>query len=206
MSSKPRDLAFIDEMFGYRACWLILYGILPSCLSILGIGKKIEISQKALSNIIVFLPILLIPAFISFSYITHKCRQWYFTTRWLWFRSCFLTISIFILASLICLFSQLNLSLDDIFRPENYVWQNFHAPFFRSMAMGIASITISSTIFSSILLGKVHILGLPSKEFEENLKTVKKQLRMLQNHSIWKQCPQKDVLEAFVAQCKDGHN
>src|SRR5262252_5985692 len=88
-----------DLVFGLRGWGLVLYGVLPANLALLGM---LEIKLSNLANLLPFIvPVVFLPLATTFLLIRSRHKDWYLTTRLLNIRSLIVTGIIVLLATLI---------------------------------------------------------------------------------------------------------
>ena len=170
----------LDEVLGIRGWWLILYGILPANLSLLGLGTKIDFSENLEKFVLVLL--LLIPFFIGYQYTSKKFRSWYLTKKRHHIRCAIITVIILVLSTLIC-----SISVDECGTKK--IWQ--------SLALGIATMSVSSGYLSLSKGWSNELMGVPSPFFVNALDEVKKNLIgfLKVNFSMEGKCPKDDDLK-----------
>ena len=83
-TAASRVLVIADQIFGLRAWGLILYGVLPSNLALLGLVK---VDSSFQDKILHLLPALLLPVLVSYLLIRTRHQEWYLTRSLLAVRS-----------------------------------------------------------------------------------------------------------------------
>ena len=95
LSSNPRLL--LDYVTGYRALGLVLYGLLPSSVTAIGV---IEVREIQGWWSLAFLGLLaVVPLLVLYLLVRQRLASWYLTDDLLWLRSAILTLLTLIFAT-----------------------------------------------------------------------------------------------------------
>lgn len=179
---NDETVVLLDLVVGLRGWGLILYGVLPANLALLGF---VEIKLSASSLILLLLPIVVfLPLVTTFLLIRNRHKDWYLTTKLLNTRSFIVTLVILLLASLIS-------GLSGIIHGRYLVSLAYFgtmshlATIAESFLMAVGSLVLSSTLFLTILTKDSDFPGLPSTDFVRLAKTIRESLRGLQASQVW---------------------
>ncbi|MCK4799094.1 MAG: hypothetical protein KAT05_17100 [Spirochaetes bacterium] len=181
---KCEILIVFDNILGLRSLGLILYGTLPSYLTLLGVLdlKIIEINEI----LPYILPISTLPIFLTYLLIRERHRNWYLATDWLNIRSAITTIIILFLATLISEFSGI-IHNRYVFTTIK-IWElNDWTAIGESFLLAVVSLVFVNTFFITALTKEINLPGLPSSQFTEHIKNVRINMREMQKNQIWVQ-------------------
>jgi hypothetical protein len=175
-------IVFLDLLFGLRGWGLILYGVLPANLALLGV---LEVKLTSLDKLTRFLmPIVFLPLLTTFLLIKQRHKEWYLTTKLLKTRSFIVTVIIFLLASLITGISGIIQGKYDV--SWNYFGTREHlTTIAESFVIAVGSLVLTSTLFLTILTKESNFPGLPSVDFVKLLSTIRTDLKRLQQSQVW---------------------
>lgn len=177
-----------DELLGIRGWWLIIYGVLPANLSLLGISKSIYDPTKAASLDNIFMILLVaLPLLVTFSLIKRKLKMWYLYDDHLLIRTFIVTLAIFLFSGFIC-YTVASLETNTWCAPTNII---------KAVSMAVASMTVSSSLFFSSLLGKANLSGLPTKQFEDLISEARNKMLELQEFDHTQRIPSDRIQEAI---------
>ncbi len=176
-------IVFLDLLLGVRGWGLILYGVLPANLALLGVLEvKLVPSLDKLTRFLV--PIVFLPLITTFLLIRHRHKEWYLTTKLLKTRSFIVTAVIFLLASLITGVSGIIQGKYDV--SWSYFGTRGHlTTILESFLIAVGSLVLTSTLFLTILTKESNLPGLPSVDFVKLLTTIRADLKQLQQSSVW---------------------
>lgn len=180
-------LETLDQVLGLRSWGLILYGALPSSLSLWGLPEiKVESVQvKSATILVIALLISLLPVWVTFLLVRAREKRWYFTTDYLRIRSCITTLLIMITATLIAggagiVKGKYTFSLHTLIHPD-------FSAILESFLFGMASLVLSSTLFATVLTKDADLPGLPSSDFVTALGKIRRQLIAIRLNPIWQE-------------------
>ncbi len=146
---------------------LIAYGVLPSNLVLLGVTKKFEIQTGIGEVYLLFLSVL--PFGMLFIYMKSKIRKCYLDEYFLNFRAFLTTLITLALAFIINFYA---ISISNI--PVDPVTHIVNAYLF-----ALGGLTITSSLFFSVVSNKAELLGLPDISFEEQIQQIKHKISLL---------------------------
>lgn len=198
--TNDEAIVSLDLVFGLRGWGLILYGVLPANLALLGV---LEVKLAKIADLIPFLlPVVLLPMLTTFLLIRNRHKDWYLTTRFLNTRSLIVTLVILLLASLISgvsgiIHGQYVVSLSE-FGTKGHL-----ATIAESFLMAVGSLVLTSTLFLTILTKDSDFPGLPSTDFVKLVKTIRESLKQLQVSGVWLQFSGLDAMTITNAQTLD---
>jgi hypothetical protein len=179
---RDKVVVTLDLLLGLRAWGLILYGVLPANLALLGM---LEIKLGTIAHLIPFiLPVIALPLITTFLLIRNRHKEWYLTTDLLGFRSIVVTTVILLIATLIS-------GMSGIIHGKYIVsWAYFNTKehwttIAESFVLAVGSLVLTSTLFLTILTKDSNFPGLPSVDFVNLLKEIRIQLRMLKASPVW---------------------
>jgi hypothetical protein len=175
-------IVFLDLLFGLRGWGLILYGVLPANLALLGV---LEVKLTSLDKLTRFLvPVVFLPLLTTFLLIRQRHKEWYLTTKLLKTRSFIVTVIIFLLASLITGISGIIQGRYDV--SWNYFGTTGHlTTIAESFVIAVGSLVLTSTLFLTILTKESNFPGIPSVDFAKLLGTIRTDLRQIQQSPVW---------------------
>lgn len=175
------NVIWIDEFLGLRGWGLILYGVLPSNLALLGI---LDINLPGIDKVSVTFVLLasIIPLFFIFILIRNQNEKWYLTKDRFNLRSSMITFLIISLSTLIVEISGMIHKKYVLCMPWNLETLNSSAECFLS---AISSLVISSSIFIVALTQKTDFPLLPTVSFAKSMNKIGKNVRIIKDDEIW---------------------
>jgi hypothetical protein len=178
----PHVMHRLDLIFGLRAWGLLLYGVLPANLALIG---TLEVKLGKVDNLLPYIiPVSLLPICITYMLILTRHRNWYLTTELLRRRTLLTTLLILLLASLISgaagiLQGRYVLKLTNL-------WDQRHLlAMAESFLFGISTLVLTSTLFMTLLTKGGELPGIPSPAFAEQLTLLRAGLRQVKASEIW---------------------
>lgn len=179
---SAETIVFLDLLFGLRGWGLILYGVLPANLALLGVLEVKLISVDKLTRFLV--PVVFLPLLTTFLLIRQRHKEWYLTTKLLKTRSFIVTAVIFLLASLITGISGIMQGKYEV--SWSYFGTREHlTTIAESFVIAVGSLVLTSTLFLTILTKESSFPGLPSVDFVKLLSTIRADLKLLQQSPVW---------------------
>jgi len=172
----------LDRVFGLRAWGLLLYGILPANLALIG---TLEVKLGKVDNLLPYIiPVSILPILITYLLILSRYRSWYLTRDFLKRRSAITTALILVSASLISgaagiLQGRYILSISNFWDRPHFM------AIIESFLFGVSSLVITSTLFMSLLTKPSELPGIPSSKFVDQLTELRAALRLVQTSNVW---------------------
>ncbi len=181
--NKSNYLVKLDNIIGLRAWGLILYGVLPSNLALIG-ALEVKIGNINELNPFYFIPASILPIFLLFMLIRGRHKEWYLTTDFLNLRSAIVTIIILILATLISGISGIIHNRYTVGIPQSWSWNEWTAiaePFL----LAVTSLVVSSALFMTAIAKESNLPGLPTVEFVKFMEELQRKVRYAKSSKIW---------------------
>jgi hypothetical protein len=182
MSDNRARIDTMDYVLGLRGWGLILYGALPSNLSLLGVLDVKLGKTEALLPLL--LPASILPVLITFLLVRSRQRDWYLTTDYLNTRSAVVTFLIVVCAALISGLSGLIhgrylLSFSSFPTPGHV------AAMSESFLIAVATLVLTSTLFVTAVTKDMNLPGLPSPELVKLMMEIRGYLKKILAAPIW---------------------
>jgi len=175
-----QQLIKLDNILGLRAWGLILYGVLPSNLAVLGI---VDIKIADTKYQLLLAPLLFasfLPVCITFLLVRNRHREWYLTDDYLNIRSAITTAVILVCAALV-------FGASGIIRGRYIltVSGDYLVGVAESLIFAVASLVVTSTLFIGLLTKGGDLPGLPSSSVTSLIGSIRGKLRQIQASPIW---------------------
>jgi hypothetical protein len=181
----------LDNFICIRGWGLILYGVLPSYLALLG-TLEIKIDSVNEQSAYFLIVIVILPILLTYMLIEELQRKWYLTTDYIKSRSVGTTILLLFLSTFISGISGLIHGKYILVEPTNLVeiiptFLNGLSAIAESFLFGILSLVISITFYITIPRKELELPGLPPAEFVSIQMKIRNNLRLIQRDPIWKE-------------------
>lgn len=168
----------LDLLLGLRGLGLVTYGMIPASLVYLGVVKidqnQLPTSIGTLELLALFI-VFALPTLIMFRLVNTKVNRYYLLGNHSTIRSSILTFEIYIGSILICLATGV------LSNKYSLTWNiiDLYKPLLDAFIGATASLAVSSTLISSVLINKVDLPGMPSGTFEAKIADFKEALSLL---------------------------
>ncbi|MBE0680592.1 MAG: hypothetical protein IH589_01650 [Anaerolineales bacterium] len=192
----------LDHIFANSAKGIVAYGIMPSALVFLGVLKieKLQLpGAYGWLEIASLIFIVSIPFCILCYILGRRLERYYLFKDYLWARSFIVTFEILIGVTAVGLASGF-LTGNLIITNKLTTWIS---PLLHSLIGGIATLSLSSTLFATLLTENTNLPGLPSKEYADLLAEIKFLIASLQEGKsalVWKKKPLLDKTKTVYVQ------
>lgn len=181
-----------DYLLGLRAWGLILYGVLPANLALLGLA---EVKPAKGAELNLLLPVSFAPVLLTFLLIRGRHREWYLTTDYLNLRSAFHTLAVLALTMLVFGLSGLVQGKYKYVGPVALAACDFSGLLtceamkgpVEAYLFGVGCLVLSSTLFMTVLTKGGDLPGLPTGEFTKQLGTIRERLRRVLDAAVWRE-------------------
>lgn len=175
------NLVLLDHLLGLRTWGLILYGILPSNLALLGVLNVNIISFHELS-IFTISAVSILPIIFLAMLVQDQNKKCYLYSDFIFFRSAIITFLILCLSTSIIGLSGVLNNKYNIGVPQNFA--DFTA-IIECFLSAVSSLVISSSFFILAITRKSDLPGLPSISFIELIGKLDREMRELIRFKDW---------------------
>ncbi len=189
---NPKLILLLDNLFGLRAWGLILYGVLPANLALLGV-LQVKVSKILNELLPYFLVASILPILLTFLLIRAKHKEWYITVDFLNIRATFATVLILLFATIVCGASGIIQGKYKFYLP-GWTGDDLKA-IAESFLMAVVTLVVSSTFFITALTKNANLPGLPTTDFVGQMTKIRNNMRALKNSKFWTKYMDSDYVE-----------